>query len=332
MKIVTTIARIFVGILFIISGFIKANDPLGFSYKLDEYFLVFHMPWLSSISLLLAMFICVFEIALGVAALIGYRMRLITWLLMLMIVFFTFLTFYSAWFDVVKDCGCFGDALKLKPWESFWKDIILLTLISILFIRKWDVKPLFNESGGKAAFYLAIISSAAFTWYCYEHLPVKDFRPYAIGKNISEGMKLPEGAVTDSTVMKFIYEKDGKSVELDMNQIGDLDSTYKFIDRIDKKVREGDKAPIHDFSIKDAAGGDNTKEILETEDYVFMLVAYDLTKTNEKVQPQLNAFVEECNKRGILFSDSPLHHPTRQIYSDMNTIPCLIIIPAMVQR
>lgn len=301
MKLITTISRIFVGVLFIISGFIKANDPLGFSYKLDEYFLVFHMPWMSSISLFLAMFICVFEIAFGVAALIGYRMRMTAWLLMLMIVFFTFLTFYSAYFDVVKDCGCFGDALHLKPWESFGKDIFLLVFISVLFFRRWDIKPLFSESMGRMGFYSSVVASTAFTWYCYTHLPIKDFRPFAIGKNISEGMTLPPGAITDSTVMVFIYEKDGQRKEFSMDQIGDLDSTYKFVDRLDKKIREGDKASIHDFSITDPAGGDHTKEILETDDYVFMLVAYDLNKTNEAVQKKINAFVEDCNKRGILF-------------------------------
>lgn len=300
MKIITTISRIFVGVLFIISGFIKANDPLGFSYKLDEYFLVFHTPWLSSISLLMAMFICVFEIALGVAALIGYRMRMTTWLLMIMIVFFTFLTFYSAWFDVVKDCGCFGDALHLKPWESFGKDIILLVFITILFIRRWDIKPLFNETTGRMVFYFSIVASTAFTWYCYAHLPVKDFRPYAIGKNIREGMTLPPGAVTDSMVMVFIYEKDGKPIEFTMDQVGDLDSTYKFVDRKDKKIREGDQPHIHDFSINDASGGNHIDEVLDAE-FAFMLVAYDLSKTNEKVQKDVNTFAEACNNKGILF-------------------------------
>jgi len=300
MKIITTISRIFVGVLFIISGFIKANDPLGFAYKLDEYFLVFHTPWMSPISLFLAMFICVFEIALGVAALIGYRMRMTSWLLMLMIVFFTFLTFYSAWNDVVKDCGCFGDALHLTPWQSFSKDLILLVFISVLFFRRWDIKPMLNETPGRMVFYASIVISTAFTWYCYMHLPVKDFRPYAIGNNISDGMKLPPGAVTDSTVMMFIYEKDGKQLELTMDQIGDLDSTYKFVDRKDKKVRTGDQPPIHDFSIVDATGGDHTQEVLETE-YAFMLVAYDLTKTNEKVQQKVNAFAEQCGNKNILF-------------------------------
>src|SRR3989337_2195609 len=103
----TTASRILVGVLFIISGFIKANDPLGFAYKLDEYFVVFHTEWMSSVSLYLSMFICVFEVALGLALLLGAKIRAVAWSLLLMILFFTFLTFYSAYFDVVKDCGCF---------------------------------------------------------------------------------------------------------------------------------------------------------------------------------------------------------------------------------
>lgn len=133
MKYIVTLCRILVGVLFIISGFIKANDTLGFSYKLDEYFLVFNMSFMSAFSVALAQFICVAEIVLGVATLVGWRMNLVTWLLMLMIVFFTFLTFYSAYFNVVKDCGCFGDALKLTPWQSFGKDVVLLVLILVIF-------------------------------------------------------------------------------------------------------------------------------------------------------------------------------------------------------
>ena len=134
-NILTTISRILVGVLFIISGFIKANDPLGFSYKLNEYFTVFHIDWMSHVSLELAMFICVIEVALGFALLLGAKMRLVAWSLLLMIIFFSFLTFYSAYFDVVKDCGCFGDALHLTPWQSFTKDAVLLVLILIIFIN-----------------------------------------------------------------------------------------------------------------------------------------------------------------------------------------------------
>jgi uncharacterized membrane protein YphA (DoxX/SURF4 family) len=124
MKYLVIFSRFIVGVLFIISGLIKANDPLGFSYKLEEYFAVFGWDFFKPMALSLSVAITVFEIICGVAVLIGSRMRLFAWLLLLMILFFTFLTFYSAYFNKVTDCGCFGDALHLTPWQSFSKDII----------------------------------------------------------------------------------------------------------------------------------------------------------------------------------------------------------------
>ncbi len=300
MKILAQISRIFVGVLFIISGFIKANDPLGFSYKLDEYFTVFHMPWLSGISLAMAIGICAFEIGLGVALLLGAKMNFTAWSLLLMIVFFTFLTFWSWKFDVVKDCGCFGDAFHLKPFESFMKDIVLLVLILFIFFGKNDIKPLFGDRFATWMAYAGFIGSFLFSMCCYMHLPVIDFRPYAIGKSIPEGMKLPPGAKTDSVVMVFIYEKDGKQVELNMDQLKTIDDTYKFVDRRDKVIREGDKPPIHDFTISSADGTDVTNDILSMKN-VFLLIAYDINHSDEGVQNHVNDFVALCQKDGIEF-------------------------------
>lgn len=306
MKLLITISRIFVGVLFIISGLIKANDALGFSYKLDEYFTVFHMPFLSGASVLLAMIICIFEVGLGVALLVGYRMVLVSWLLLLMILFFTFLTFYSAYFDVVKDCGCFGDALKLKPWQSFYKDLILLVFVLIIFIGRRRIKAVGSPRIAGVISFAGLLLSTWFTWHCYAHLPVKDFRPYAIGKNISEGMKLPPGAVTDSVVMLFIYKdkKTGEKYEVGMDSLSKFSGnseTYEFVDRIDKLIREGDKAPIHDFAIRDVDDNDMAADFLSRPDYVFMLVAYDLEKSNTDVQSKVNEFSLNCQKKDIEF-------------------------------
>ena len=146
MKILVPISRIFVGILFIISGFIKLNDPLGFSYKLQEYFSaeVLNITFLEPYALAISIIVVVFEVVLGVFLLIGYKPKFTVWSLLIMIVFFTFLTFYSAYFDKVKDCGCFGDALKLTPWESFSKDVVLLVFVIILFVGKSYISQLFK--------------------------------------------------------------------------------------------------------------------------------------------------------------------------------------------
>ena len=300
MKILAQISRLLVGVLFIISGFIKANDPLGFSYKLDEYFEVFNMPWLKFASLALAIGICAYEIGLGVALLLGAKMKFTAWSLMLMTIFFTFLTFYSWKFDVVKDCGCFGDALHLEPFQSFMKDVILLVLITFIFIKKNEIKPLFGDKSSTYAAYLGFIGSFAFSMYCLMHLPVIDFRPYAIGKSIPEGMKLPPNAIKDSVVMVFIYEKDGKQLEFNVDQLATLDSTYKFIDRKDKVIVEGDKPKIHDFTVTGLDGSDLTEDVLSMET-LFVLVAYDINKSDENVQSKINDFCTLCQKYGVGF-------------------------------
>lgn len=258
------------------------------------------MPWLNFASVFLAVVICAFEIGLGVAMLVGAKMIHTAWSSLIMIVFFTFLTFYSWKFDVVKDCGCFGDALHLTPYQSFMKDVVLLILILFIFIKRKQISPLFGNRSSNYFAYGGFLASVVFSIYCIRHLPVIDFRPYAVGKNISEGMKLPPGAITDSVAMVFVYEKDGKQMELDMEGIKSVDETYKFIDRKDKVIRVGDKPPIHDFSITTADGTDLTSDVLN-QDFVFLLVAYDINASNSDVQSKVNDFAELCSNQKIVF-------------------------------
>jgi len=299
MKLITQVCRILVGVLFIFSGLIKANDPLGFSYKLDEYFSVFGTEFMIPLSLALAIFICAYEIIFGVMLLIGSRITLTVWALFLMIVFFTFLTFYSAYYDKVRECGCFGDFLHMTPWQSFSKDIALLVMILVLLVGKKYIYPLFSSSIEKFLVIVSIIFSVGFPLYTYSFLPVKDFRAYAIGKNIQEGMVLPPDAVRDSIQMVFIYEKDDKQVELTPDQIKTIDSTYKYVDRKDKVIREGTKPAIHDFSLVSVDGNDYTEQILNYDGYYFFLVCYDLDKTNKSVFGKVIDFAKLCKADNV---------------------------------
>src|SRR5690554_2070396 len=196
MKYIVNISRILVGVLFIISGFVKLNDPLGFSYKLEEYFSadVLNITFLESYALSIAIFVVIFEVILGIFLLIGYKPKFTVWSLLLMIVFFTFLTFYSAYFNKVTDCGCFGDAIPLTPWESFSKDVVLLVLILILFIGRKYIKPLFSRNINSILVFASLVFCLAITYHVLQHLPIIDFRPYKIGANIQEGMTMPEDA------------------------------------------------------------------------------------------------------------------------------------------
>ena len=192
------ISRAIVGLLFIFSGLIKANDPLGFGYKLQEYFEVFHISFLNDYAVLLAILLCTLEIVLGALLLLGFWSSKVAWGLLLIIIFFTFLTFYSAFFEVVTSCGCFGDAIPLTPWQSFAKDIILLSLILHLFLRRKEILPVLT--GVKAQQFIAglvLILSLGFGLFTYSYLPILDFLPYKVGNNIPQLMITPPGAAPD---------------------------------------------------------------------------------------------------------------------------------------
>jgi len=212
MKYIVSISRVLVGVLFIISGLIKLNDPLGFSYKLQEYFSVdvLNLPFLEPYALMISVVVVVFEVILGVFLLIGYKRKFTLWSLLAMIVFFTFLTFYSAYFDKVKDCGCFGDALKLTPWESFTKDVILLFLILILFFGKKHIKPLFSKLPNTILALISFIFSLWFGYHVLMHLPSKDFRAYKIGNNIQQEMSIPEGAPKPVIEYTWTFNENGE--------------------------------------------------------------------------------------------------------------------------
>ncbi len=298
MKIITNIARTVVGLLFIFSGFIKANDAVGFGYKLVEYFEVFGTHFLVPIALPLAMFICIFEIVLGFALLMGAKLRLTLWLSLLMIVFFTFLTFYSAYFQKVLSCGCFGDAIPLTPWQSFYKDLILLVLILLLFVGKQHINSLVGERLEKFLMIVVLIASTAFPIYTYNYLPIIDFRPYAIGKNITEQTK----GVPDE--LKYFYKlkdkKTGETKEFDKWPDG-WDVIYDYVDSRTEVTKKGVEPKIKDFSISNSEGSDYTQDVLGNQDYNFLLICYDLDKADKDAFGKINDFEALCKQDSLSF-------------------------------
>ncbi len=189
-KVFVTAARVVVGLLFLFSGFVKMVDPIGFSYKLQEYFgpNVFQLDFLVPFALPIAIAIVIFEFILGLMLLLGYAKKFTGWAILLLTIFFTFLTFYSAYFNKVTDCGCFGDAIPLTPWQSFTKDVILLVLVLFIFINLKYLKPLFKVSVSKWAVFVTFMGCLWLTYHVLMHLPIIDFRPYKVGANIEEGM------------------------------------------------------------------------------------------------------------------------------------------------
>lgn len=299
--IITHISRFLVGGLFIFSGFIKANDPLGFSYKLQEYFEVFKadsglgiFESFAHIALPLAILLCVSEMALGFMLLVGYKRNLTLGLLFTQIAFFTFLTFYSACYNKVTTCGCFGDFLVLKPWTSFWKDVVLLMLITLLISGKEHVNELFSGLITMALSAIAIVLSFAFPIYAYRNLPPLDFRPYAIGMNIKDNMKAGSDYKPAEYESGFIYEnlKTHEQKHFDMKNYPWQDTlNWKWVATDNILIHDAINPPkIVDFSISDMNGNDIKDSILNNKDYMFLLICYDLTKTedNETVHAKIN--------------------------------------------
>jgi uncharacterized membrane protein YphA (DoxX/SURF4 family) len=275
-------ARLLVGILFIFSGLIKANDPLGLSYKMQEFFDVWNLSALDTWTLGFSIVMIVFEILAGVAVILGWRMRLFAWLLLLLIIFFSFLTGYAVISGKIRECGCFGNCIPLQAMGSFLKDLILLLLIVILFIYRNEIKSQISANGCKLLLALTLIFSFTIQWYSLRYLPIIDCLPFKKGANILEKMKTPANAIPDSTSINFVYEKNHKTIEFSADQMpSDLDSSYIFIKRYDKLIRKGNTEPeIKDFSLISKSGNDSTTQILNRPGYQIMVISRSFPQTN----------------------------------------------------
>ncbi|MRX47892.1 BT_3928 family protein [Pedobacter puniceum] len=296
-KYILLFSRIFVGVLFIFSGLIKLNDPLGFSYKLEEYFEVFHVVFLNPISVYLSIFLCALEVVLGVFLLTGISSKKVSWGLLLLIIFFTFLTFYSAAFNVVKTCGCFGDAIPLTPWQSFSKDLILLVFIVYIFFNKAHIKPVAAEKSGRTAIIsLTIGLTILFGIYTYAYLPIIDFLPYKIGANIPDAMRIPEGAPQNEYEIIYTLKNKKTGEQQEMSDKKYLETKiyenpdWELINSSEPKlVKEGYQPKISDLNIYDSQGVSYTKELIENPYYNLVAVGWKLDKANKKAAGDINA-------------------------------------------
>ena len=311
-----TVSRFFVGVLFIFSGLIKANDPLGFGYKLQEYFEVFHIDFLSPIATGIAILLCTLEIVLGVFLLLGFWGKKVAWGLLFLIIFFTLLTFVSAVFKVVASCGCFGDAIPLTPWQSFSKDLILLAFIVYIFIKKDLIQPLVKkESLQKYIAFATTLVSLLFGLFTYNLLPILDFLPYKVGAHIPSLMVIPPGEKPDEYQIIYHLKNKKTKEEKDMSDKDYLkteiwkDNNWEIIGEPSKSlVKKGFEPKIKDLIITDASGTNYTKELIENPYYSLVFVAYDLKNTNLKAIGNLNAIAlnatEQYNIRSVLLTSN----------------------------
>lgn len=288
MKYIIIVCRYLLACLFIFSGFVKGVDPFGFAYKLDDYFKAFNADFFEPLSLALSFILCAAELFIGLLLLFGVKLRLAVWGAFLFMMFFTPLTFVLAIFNPVHDCGCFGDAIKLTNWETFFKNIVFLAAAIVLLKGRYKLSQRFSGLREMVLFVLLIAIAFLPPYIGYTHLPLFDFRPYKVGVNIPEAMKTPDGAPADVYKTTLYYKKDGVVKEFNETNIPWQDTTWKYVDAKSELIKKGYTPPIENFNLQTTRGKDITDSILSYPKYYFLLVSFRLDKSDLKSVNRLN--------------------------------------------
>lgn len=299
-----TIARTLLGLTFIFSGFVKAVDPLGTVYKIEDYLTAFGGIFLDAMPLatVAAVVMIAFEFVLGCCLLCNVRTNITSWLALLFMLVMTPLTLYIALENPVSDCGCFGDAVKLSNWATFWKNIVLLALVVLLLCSKKHIHQTFTWWAELFLFVLALGIAGGVMGYSMTHLPFMDFRPYKAGNHIPTLMEIPEGAPHDEYAITFVYSnEDGEEQEFTLDNYPKGDSTWTFVRQKSVLVSKGYEPPIHDFELVNKNFEDVTFDVLEAEDTVTLVVMYDLSKADRDQLPKVKALYERCVADGTPF-------------------------------
>jgi uncharacterized membrane protein YphA (DoxX/SURF4 family) len=282
MKIAVTAARIFTGLLFIFSGLVKAIDPKGLGFKMQEFFEAWSnsgfMPGLmktfDAYALTFSVIMITLEVIVGVALLVGWQKRITTWVLLLLMLFFTFLTSYVLFTGKIRACGCFGDCIPLTPTQTFTKDIFLLVLVLFILFNLKHIHPILKPLYTFLCVVTATVLVLFLQWYVLKNLPLKDCLPYKVGNNILELRKMPANAIQDKYEYSFIYEKAGEKKEFKSAP----DSTWTYVDRKQTLIEKGsNNVPlINDYSLSTENGNDSTEAILNTKGTYFLMYIKDL--------------------------------------------------------
>ena len=301
-KWIVNICRFILGATFVFSGFVKAVDPLGTYYKIQDYLAAFGMQQLlpDIMPLLMSVLLAVLEFAVGMHLLLGIKRRFTTRLALLIMLVMTPLTLYLALTNPISDCGCFGDALVLTNWQTFGKNVVLLTCAIVLMITPWAMVRFLTKKMEWTLSNYCIVFALALAGYCLATLPIIDFRPYKIGNNIREGMEIPEGAKPTIFDTRFIMEKDGVKQTFTVDNYPD--STWTFVSAETVVVEKGYEPPIHDFVMESLeTGEDITDEVLDDPGYTFLLITHRTEEADEGNIDLINELYEYCQENGYKF-------------------------------
>jgi uncharacterized membrane protein YphA (DoxX/SURF4 family) len=290
MKLIANISRLLTGIVFVFSGFVKGVDPLGTAYRLEDYFIAFNWPFFIPFALFFSVLLCTIEFSVGAMLLFNIKMKLTSWLLLLMMLFFTGLTLNDALYNPVPDCGCFGDFVKLTNWQTFYKNLILLPFVIFIFFYRKKFKPFVNNS---SQLVLALVFTglfAGFSYYCYSHLPVLEFTEWKKGNKL-----YPENPQPVKYYLTYKNKKSGEMKEY-------LSPNYPFNDSIwmlewefaSQRVEDPNEYFGKSLIISDTTGNNVTESIIRNPEYQLIVNSYDLSQANVKAFIKLNDFVQKA--------------------------------------
>lgn len=293
--------RFLLGATFVFSGFVKAIDPIGTQYKLQDYISAVGMGGIvpDIVTFLASVALSVLEFSLGVFVLFAIRRHLVSKILVAFMAVMTLITVWIALFNPVKDCGCFGEALRLTNVQTLLKNIVLLAASVVVAWRPLRMYRFLSRSTQWIAINYTILFVLLLSAHCLYHLPLIDFRPYHIGMNIKKGMEIPAGAPQPEFETTFILQKNGVKKEFTLDNYPD--SSWQFVDSKTVQTKEGYVPPIHDFSIQKANGDDITDSVLTAKGYIFLLVSPHLEQADDSNFGDIDLLYEYCQERKIPF-------------------------------
>lgn len=271
-RILLWLSHLLVGVTFIFSGLMKGVDPWGTAYKIEDYLMAFGMDWLLGSSLVFAVLLCVVELYLGLLVLFGQLRGLSFWGVVAFMGVFTPVTLYLAIANPISDCGCFGDAVKISNWGTFFKNVVLCVALVAMYFFGWHRRVGYHNHRFRLSHGVVLLLALFPSYHALRHLPLLDFRPYSLGVNIPEAMSVPEGAPADEYATRFIYEKDGEQREFDDTDYPWDDTTWHFVSSETRLVRAGYRPAIAEFPLHDELGNDVSSEVLG-EGYRLLVVS-----------------------------------------------------------
>ncbi|MCG8308926.1 MAG: DoxX family protein [Cytophagales bacterium] len=319
---IITICRILVGLVFVFSGFVKGVDPLGTAYKITDYSEAFHIGFPDALALVFSVFLNMSEFVLGIALVLGVFPKFFISMALLYMSLFTPLTLVLAIDNPVTDCGCFGDAIVMTNWQTFYKNVVITAITLLVFLYRGKSTGLIHRQIQCAVIFVSISVFLSLSVYTYRHLPILDFRPYKVGTYIPDGMKIPDGVPLDSFEIVLTYEKNGLFEEFSPDNIPWQDTAWKWVETKSRLIEQGYHPPIHDFSFLDPQGADVTEAILQDTSFVFLAIAHKLDKASKEGLNKLKKLYRYCKQQHLPFYFATAS-PSAQIkeYSDALSLP-----------